>query len=220
MAKKGRQVPDFIEGYKHHLRFVQGPPQFKDWAALWTLSAAVERRVWTVTLGSECYCNLFILLIGPSGCGKGVTIGTSRALVASLGSDRLGASTMTGAYLQNLVKANQRNFINPETKEPAPFNAVNIISNEMAVFFPAYDTELMAGLTDMWDCKDFSSGRITEDRTFATERTCLTALFASAPVHLFELLPVTARSCGLSCREPRNTSGMLASASRINSWAK
>lgn len=200
MPKKGRQVPDFIQAYKEYLAEVPGPPQFKDWAALWTLSAAMERRTWTITQGSQCFPNLYVMLIGPSGCGKGITIRTARNLVAALGSDRLGASSMTAAYVQQILSENGRSFINPVTKNGEPFNALNIVSAEMMVLFPAYDSELFGNLTDAWDCWDYSTGRIAKDRTAFLERVCVTALFATTPTHVHDLISKNAWHGGFMSR--------------------
>jgi len=200
MAKIKRQVPDFIQAYLDYLEPIPGPEQFKEWAALWTISAALERRVWTITQASPCYANLYIMLVGPSGCGKGITINTARNLIAALGSDRLGASSMTSAYFQQALAENDRSFVNPVTKEPEPYNALHINSVEMMVLFPVYDNDLFGNLTDLWDCGGLSVGRINKDRNSSIQRTCVTALFATTPVHIHDLITKNAWHGGFMSR--------------------
>lgn len=195
-----RVVPDFIEAYKQYLEGVPGPPQFKEWAALWTISAAMERRVWTITQGDPCFANLYILMVGPSGCGKGVTLRTARTLVGSLGSDRLSASSMTAAYFQQALSENERSFVNPVTKEPEPYNALHVHSPEMMVLFPAQDNDLFANMTDAWDCDHLSVGRIAKDRNAWLDRVCVTALFATTPVHINDLITKNAWHGGFMSR--------------------
>ena len=193
-------MPDFIRAYIEYHRAVPGPPQFKEWAALWTISAALERRVWTITQGDPCYANLYVLLVAPSGAGKGVTIRTARTLVGSLGSDRLSASSMTAAYFQQVLAENERSYVNPLTKDPEPFHALNISSPEMMVLFPGTDNDLFANLTDAWDCDHLSVGRIASDRNAWLDRVCVTALFATTPVHINDLITKNAWHGGFMSR--------------------
>lgn len=200
MKSAKRKLPDFIEAYKQFHKGVSGPEQFKEWAALWAVSAALERKVWTITLESPCYANLFIMLLGPSGCGKGVTLRTANTLVGSLGADRLSPSSMTAAYFTQSLSERERSFVNPVTKDPEPYFAMHVHSAEMAQLFPTKDEELFANLTDSWDCHKLSVGRITKDRNFWLDRVCVTALFATNPVHINSLITNNAWHGGFMSR--------------------
>lgn len=57
--------------------FTEGSPgaqNFLDWCWLYTISAALQRRVWIGPVGQECYPSVNTILVGPPASGKGVSI--------------------------------------------------------------------------------------------------------------------------------------------------
>src|SRR5690606_20261787 len=80
------------------------------------------------------------------------------------------------------------------------YNALNVASPELMVLFPAYDTDMLAKLTDMWDCGPYSESRRKEEHTFSAERTCMTMLAATTETHLLCTFPEQAFSSGFMSR--------------------
>jgi hypothetical protein len=197
---KTRRLPNFIEAYIELLRDTPGSELFKIWSALWCISAAVERKLWVTTMGKAVYPNIYVLLIGSSGAGKGTSMPTARDLVYGLGDNRLGASSMTAAFVGWALKGNERQFINPLTHKAETYHALNVFSPELGVLFHVYDTEILNRLTDMWDCGPYSEGRKDETKTFFCEKSCTTMLMGTTETHLLTTFPQTAWSTGFMSR--------------------
>lgn len=200
MSQSKRKTPHFISTFNELLREVPGSPLFKTWSALWCVSAAIERKLWVTTMGSPVYPNIYVMLIGSSGAGKGTTMPTARELVMSLGDQRVGASSMTSAYVTWAMQANTRQFVNPVTNMGETYHAINIFSPELQVLFSQYDPDMLSRLTDMWDARDYSEGRKDEKKTFFCERSCTTMLMGTTATHLHTTLPATAWSMGFMSR--------------------
>lgn len=201
MAPLGkRKLRSFIDGYKEYHAGKGTPVIYQEWAALWCVASAVERRVWVITKSEPLYPNLFIFIVGASGAGKSLSIKTCHRLVGSLGPNRLGASSMTSAYLASRIQHGERKYVNPITNQGETFYALNMISPELQVLIPAYDIDMLAKLTDLYDCGQYSEGRRDEDNTFFTERTCMNLIAATTEVHLLGTFPEQAFGTGFMSR--------------------
>lgn len=64
----------FFETYVQAAGQTLVPPVFHRWAAISLVAAALGNRVWVDKLNRPLYPNLYVMLVGPSGCGKGVAI--------------------------------------------------------------------------------------------------------------------------------------------------
>jgi len=70
------QTKNLFKLYRHICGKSEVPEVFHFWSLVSLIAATVENRVWyQVYKHDKLYPNLFIVLIGPSGLGKGVSIG-------------------------------------------------------------------------------------------------------------------------------------------------
>lgn len=198
---KKRHYPSFIEGYIDYLSNKPTPKEYARWAAIWAISAAVERRVCTYTMESELYPNIFVMLAGPPAAGKGLAIQPARALVSSLGDNRVSASTLTNAALIDQLRAASRTIIIPGQKA-IDYHCLNVVSPEFQVLFPAYDAAMLATVTDIYDCHPYGSRRRggKGEYDFDLERPCITVCGATTPEHFFTTFPESAFRTGFFSR--------------------
>jgi hypothetical protein len=69
------ETTDLIELYKHHVGIREVPSTFDEWACISIIAAAVGNRVWYEKFTGKRLCpNLYVVLLGPSACGKGIAI--------------------------------------------------------------------------------------------------------------------------------------------------
>ena len=67
---------DFLSLYEYLCCQTEIPKGYHGWAVLSLIAALAEKRVWFEKFkGSKMYPNIYVLLIGPSGIGKGGAIG-------------------------------------------------------------------------------------------------------------------------------------------------
>ena len=71
---------DWIDDFMLRTANVPSPKEFRLWAAITTVSAALERKCWTSASGGAFYPNLYTVLVGGPGCGKSQSISVTRFL--------------------------------------------------------------------------------------------------------------------------------------------
>jgi hypothetical protein len=76
---------DWIEQFLSLTATIPSPEHFRLWAAITTLAAALERRIFTRTRATRpAFPNLYVTLAGESGSGKTEAINVCRDLWAGL----------------------------------------------------------------------------------------------------------------------------------------
>ena len=75
-----RRLGSWIESFLEYTEILPSPPLLRRWAAISYVAAALERKVWVRTMGSDLYPNLYTFLVGPPGVGKGVAIAAGERL--------------------------------------------------------------------------------------------------------------------------------------------
>ena len=66
-----RKCKNWFEAYIEFTEDFESPPMFNKWIALLTLSVAAGRKVWLEEANNCVWPNLYVVLVGPSGIGKG-----------------------------------------------------------------------------------------------------------------------------------------------------
>ena len=61
---------DFVDAFVALTDERPSPELFRKWAAITTLSGALEKRVWCMTKAGPQYANLYTMLVAPPGIGK------------------------------------------------------------------------------------------------------------------------------------------------------
>jgi hypothetical protein len=53
---------------------LSSPQNFVEWSWLYLVAASLQRRVWCGPIHQPCYANIYVILVGPPGVGKGLCI--------------------------------------------------------------------------------------------------------------------------------------------------
>lgn len=151
----------FLQDYLQHATGNEAPELFHVWAAYATLSAAVSRRVWVVDGPKAIYPNLYIMLVGDTGCGKSTAMWYSKRMLSELGDIALSRSVETPEGLWRFMAGDPNT--SPPTESPVKFlskwpdnqirecHPMTIIANEF-VNFISKDREGWCGaLNDIYD---------------------------------------------------------------------
>ena len=200
-----RQLTNFIDGFTQYLADKGAPKLYVKWAAIFTLSAAMERKCWVVNRRGKLFPSTFVLLVGPAGIGKGLCLNTSHDLLAALRNGpntfHIAPSSVTKASLMDGLNAAERSIIRPlETPAIHTFNSITVIANEFGVFLPAWDGEFMAVLTDLWDAQRYSETRRTKNVSIEIPKAQINIFAGDTPTHLTQILPEGAWETGFMSR--------------------
>ena len=165
------------------------------------VAAAVERKVWVRTMGSFLYPNLFTILVGPPGIGKGVAIHPAERILREVPDLHVGPSDLTSASLIDSLSDAVRRHIQLNASQPyVEFNSLTVISRELGVLIPAWDTSLMNALTDIYDGFTVDQRRRGKDLHIKIKDPQINLLGACTPSYLNEVLPAGAWDQGFLSR--------------------
>lgn len=192
---------DWIEDFVEYTKYTGSPAIFRKWGAVSILAAAMERKVWSITRGTPRYPNLYVVLVGPPGVGKTEITWRAGSFIRNLKNHHVAHSSITkAALIDNLFESKKTLVREHEIPAVTEFHSLYVASNELGVLLPAYDSEFMSTLTDLWDCKPYSEKRRTKNLVIEIKNPQLNILAACTPSYLMGTLPEGAWDQGFTSR--------------------
>lgn len=199
---------DFVDAFMSYTADSLSPPIFRKWTAISGVTAAVERRVCTLTTLGMMYPNMYILLVGSPGVGKNVAIDAMVEIwrSAKYGGDphkryHIAPKRMTRAGLIDaLFEADRKLLINGELLE---FHSLILPSAELGVLISAHDLDFLSVLNDLFDNPTVFGEKLRWVNAGKTKDIIypqLSILAGTQPVFLGSVLPEEAWSQGFTAR--------------------
>ena len=174
---------------------------FRRWGAISAVAAVLERKVWTKTSSGFLYPNLYIFLVANPGVGKTVVTSRIQRLVETIETHHTAASSLTAASLIDELKDSTRQFTNMKAAQPITrYHSLYVVSDELGVLLPKYETEFMSKLTAIYDCFNYRERRRTKDTNFTIENPQLNMLAGCTPSYMMNVLPEGAWDQGFLSR--------------------
>lgn len=188
---------------------------FRKWAAITTVGAALERRVWVITAKKPTFPNLFVLLVGKPGLGKSEAINTVRGLVKETLNEglfeiacHLAPTDVTkGALLDFLASKKVRRFgPDPEAdilevNGSHAYHAAYLAVSEFGNLVREYDTQLLGIMHDLFDGIPIKEERrYRKDEPIDIQRSLLALLGGTTPAHLARVFPASSWDEGFMAR--------------------
>ncbi len=122
------QRKSFVDQFIYHAGDNEVPREFYRWSAISLIAACVGDRVWMEKFrGSRLIPNLYVLLVGPSGSGKGVAIDAALKFIRNDDETNEGLNAMnifrgkaTAPHLVDFLSKRAPKSFNPETNKDEP----------------------------------------------------------------------------------------------------
>lgn len=200
VAGGNRRLGSWIDSFLEYTEILPSPPLMRKWAAISFVAAAMERKIWVRTYGSNLYPHLYVLLVGPPGVGKGVALGAGEDIVREVTELQVGPTDMTAASLIDALNASVRRLVLRGPEPVVEFNSMMVISRELGVLIPAWETSLMNNLTDIWDGRPVDQQRRGKDLRIKILAPQINLLGATTPSYLNEVMPAGAWDQGFISR--------------------
>jgi hypothetical protein len=193
---------DWIDTFVALTEGIPSPQLFRQWAAIGTVAAALERRTWTTAARRILYPNLFTLLVGPPGSGKTEAIYPARELLSEAKKFKIAPDNLTKAALVDSLTSADRKIVLPGNKL-VEYHSLTIMQDEFGVLVAAHDLELLSVVSKLFDNpRTYSEQRRHHDE--GKERILvhpqLNILAGSTPLFLGSLLPEEAWGQGFASR--------------------
>lgn len=199
-----RHLKSWIDGFIQYTEGKGSPKLWRKWGAIYTVAAAIERKIWIKTAKGRWYPNLYVVLVGKAGTGKTLTTSTVYELLSELAENanvHLAPTSVTKASLIDALHAAERKIVRPTLTPPIlSFNSLSIVVNELGVFLPSYEGEFMNTLTDLWDNKVYRETRRTHKIDISMSAPQLNMFSGTTPTYLNSFLPDGAWEHGFMSR--------------------
>lgn len=200
-----RRLRNWIDAFLAHTEGKGSPRLYRLWAAIFTVGAVCERKVWLTTAKGKLYPNQYILLVGGAGIGKSLATNIVYDLLSEIRTPEtpfhIAPTSVTKASLIDALSEADRRIIRPmESPSVVSFNSLTIVPNEFGVFLPSWEGDFMSSLTDLWDCKHYSETRRTSKININIPHAQLNMFSATTPAYLTNLLPEGAWEQGFMSR--------------------
>ena len=202
-------IPRKCENWLHTLaQFAENnesPRKFWVWAGLFTLNAALERRVW-LPFGMDCiYPNLFVMCVAPPGrCRKATPPTFAKRILADVQLNIFADSASKRALTKKLHEISRTcafSFIGPDgVRLNKPQCPLVIVSKELSSFLAVNLKEMVEVLTDLWDNHDKWDYETSEKGKDSIHGVCLSCYFATTPIWVARNLPPESIGGGFTSR--------------------
>lgn len=198
-----RQLPDYLSTYIKFTEKTEPPTNYHIWTCLSVIAAAMQRKCYLRWGFKTLYPNLYIVLIGPSGCRKGTAMNVGKDLLLDITGVNLSSESVTREALIRDMKEGVSTYEDPSDTTGNPYknhSSVTVISEELSVFLGQQNVKFLADLTDWFDCSDQWTYRTKGSGTDKLVGVCVNILGATAPDWLRSILPQEAFGGGFTSR--------------------
>jgi len=195
-----RNYEDFLTAYLRYTANTEPPTNYHIWTALSAISGCLQRRVYLKWGFKRLYPNLYIVLIGPSGCRKGTAMGIGKDLLQDINGVVLTSESVTREALIRDMRDCVATYMDPTDNVPKFHCSITVQSEELSVFLGQGNIKFLADLTDWFDCHDQWTYRTKGSGTDKLTGVCVNFLGATAPDWLRSILPQEAFGGGFTSR--------------------
>lgn len=205
VVPKSQRLASWIDSYVELTSNIGAPELFRRWSAIACVAGVMERKIWVNTSRGPTFPNMYTVLVGAPGVGKGISLNALEIFWRELGKEKklhVSPTSITKASLIDSLREAVRKIVNPTSQDNpyVEFNSLAVISKELGVLIPGYENELMNVLTDIYDNNYYSERRRTNALKFDIEKPQLNIIAATTPSYLQHLMPEGAWNQGFASR--------------------
>jgi len=194
-----RRIPNWLSGLQEYVEETEAPRSFWLWGGLFTLSSALQRKVWLPYGLENLYPNLYVIIIAPPGKRKGAPIALAKKMLTEIKIPVSVDSSSKRALTQALAEtAKTEQFL--YKGKPSPMSTLAIVSKEMSSLLAVNPKEMIEVLTDLFDSHDeWKYGTSGQGKDFLYN-VCISCFIATTPTWFNRNLPVEAIGGGYTSR--------------------
>ncbi len=191
-----RKCDDWLSGYIEYTQDFEPPKPYQKWMGILTLAVAAGHRVWLQEANLKIWPNLYVVLVGPSGIGKGQAMREALPFLQATGT-KISPDKIT---IPKLTKVLSDSAINDA--EIGLYTPYLIWAEELPSFLglDAYRSGKLADLTTLYDCAErWESGTKHQgDDVISQPYICMGA--GSTTSGIFDVLPPQSVGQGFTSR--------------------
>lgn len=143
-----RKADDWITSYLTYTSRHEVPENYRMWAGMTAISAALQRKVW-LEWEAPKYANLWSLLIGHTGVGKTTAMSPVRDLLYAAGI-QVAPNRITNERFVQYISEHPCSFKIGE--DTIIHESVTVFNSEISVFLGYKNDVFLQDLADLYDC--------------------------------------------------------------------
>lgn len=195
---EGRRVGSWIESFIESTKGLESPAIYRKWAAITTIAATVEQKVYLKT-ASLLFPNIYCFLVGHPGVGKTRTVREARRYYLETVDPHVAPTSLTGAAMVDTLASSKRTIIRlPDG--PLEYNSMYITADELRAFMHKYDEEAIGIMSAFYDPDEYGQRRRGNDLKIKIKSPQLNILCGTQPSSLMTFLPESAWEQGFTSR--------------------
>lgn len=195
-----RILDDWLEGYLAYTDNTEPPELWRLWAGIFCIAAALKRKCYLPWGMFTTYPNLYVVLVGPSGLGKGVAMMPAVDLLRQLGITMAADAGSKEALTRALARSASDTDVMVDGKIEI-HSSLSIVSTEFCVFLGYKNLDLIGYLCKWYDCETTFSFDAKDKTKADTVNNVWVSIFAGTTPHMIQThMPVDTVGLGLTSR--------------------
>lgn len=195
-----RNLEDWLTTYLEYVDESEPPTLFKVWSGISAICSALKRKCYT-QWEKVIYPNMYIVLVGPSGCRKGTAMYYTQDLLSALGIKMSSQSITREALIQTLEECGELPGYEVNGKVNLQVHSsLTIFSQELTVFLGQHNWEMISALCNWYDCEDPWTYKTKHQGENQINGIWVNLFGATTPEFLQSSLPQDAIGGGLTSR--------------------
>jgi hypothetical protein len=151
-------IEEFIELTKG----TDAPTIYRKWTILCTIAAVLNRNVWTsIRSGMPLFPNLYTLLVGPPGTGKGMALRPAKALLST--QSHINILPDSASY-ENIIHL----LANAASSDQHKVSSGVLFLEEWGTFMRKPENDFCAMMANIYDCGDYIHHVLSRPKDAAT----------------------------------------------------
>lgn len=152
MAAKTRKCANWLKTLGEFVEETESPRHFWLWAGLFTITSALQRKVWAPFGLDNLYPNLYVILVAPPGkCRKSAPLSLSKRLLTECNIITAVDSQSKRSFTSELAKIGETGGYFQYQKKPRRNTAITVVSKEFSSFLALDPKGMIECLTDIYD---------------------------------------------------------------------
>lgn len=195
-----RKCQNWLKSLAQFVEETEAPRRFWLWGGIFTLCAALQRKVWLPFGLKPLYPNLYIMLVAPPGkCRKGGPLGLAKDMLEEIHVNVAVDSGSKRILTKQLEETGKTGYFEYEGR-PKTQCALAVISKELSSLLAVDPKGMIEVLTDLYDSHDSWLYRTHGQGSDSLKNVCVCCFIGSTPGWISNNLPEEALSGGWASR--------------------
>jgi len=195
-----RHLTDWVDSYVEFTQGLKTSPRFCRWAGIGAVAAALQRRVTVRIEGQTQYANMYVLLVGPPGIGKGNAVKPASKILRKLGAIHLTPRGITKRAFYSEMEGANITDIDVVNQKQVSHCSLTAVIEEFGVFLRPRDIEFMDALADVYDNPPVWDYKTEHSGVNNAKNPCFNMLACTTPNGLRERFTDNIFEMGLPAR--------------------